>query len=216
MMKKPRIPPWARKAIQGITYWIGHRRSLYDQYPLGEAAFVAELCNLVYAHLDSTTYVLRCEVGYKELAGDTKLPSFLGKRARADIVVFKKPPTKDGTAIPKYIIEVKRGSAPAREINNDLKRLAEIARLTTDCRTMLIVVSEAKRLNRFVTRDGKSVGGSHAIPNDEGHYVVRRTAKAAHAFSTIETAQYASLLEVYPHKPPRKRLTVRRVKKVAR
>lgn len=216
MLSKPKVPRWARKAIQGITYWIGHRRSLYDQYPLGEAAFVAELCNLFYAHLDSTTYTLKCEVAYKELAGEATLPTSFGRRARADIVVFKKSPKKDGAAVPKFIIEVKRGSAPTREINNDLKRLAEIARLTTDCRTMLIVVSEARRLNRFVTTEGKSVVGSHTIPDDEGHYFVRRTAKAAHAFSTIETAQYASLLEVYPHKRPKRRAMPKKVKKAAR
>lgn len=51
MLEKPKVPRWALKSLQGITYWIGHRRSLYDQYPLGESAFVAELCNLIYAHL---------------------------------------------------------------------------------------------------------------------------------------------------------------------
>lgn len=51
MLDNPKTPRWARKLLQGITYWIGHRRSLYDQYPLGESAFAAEFCNLIYAQL---------------------------------------------------------------------------------------------------------------------------------------------------------------------
>jgi hypothetical protein len=79
---------------------------------------------------------------------------------------------------------------------------------------MLFVVSEARRLPRFVTEDGQSLRGPHSIPDDRGHFRVRRTFKAAHAFKTIETAQYASLLEVYPHPAPKPKIKPRpRIKK---
>jgi hypothetical protein len=207
----PALPGWSRKALQGIIYWIGHRRSLYDEYPLGESAFVAELCNLIFAHLNKPD-VLRCEVQYRELAKGQELPpAVFGRRARADIVIMD---GDEEDASPKFIIEVKRGCAPTREINADLRRLAEIARLTRGCRTMLFIVAEARRLDRFVTPEGQSVRGPFSIPDDAGHYRVRRTFKAAHAFKARDSAQYASLLEVYPHpslrfklkaKPKRKR-----------
>ena len=44
-------PTWLERALQGLTYWTGHRRCLYRNYPLAEAAFVAELCNLIQANL---------------------------------------------------------------------------------------------------------------------------------------------------------------------
>jgi len=44
-------PIWAIRALQGVTFWIGHRRCLYKQYPLAEGALVAELCNLFVADL---------------------------------------------------------------------------------------------------------------------------------------------------------------------
>jgi hypothetical protein len=198
-----RIPLWSQKALQGITYWIGHRRSLYDHYPLGESAFVAELCNLIFAHLRG--HVLRCEVQYNEIAGETNLPNeVFGRRARADLVVFDN--TDDASnPIAKYIIEVKRGSAPKREINNDLRRLLEIKRVIPECRTFLFVISEANRHKRFVTDDGQSVPGPHPVPGDAGgHFRNRRTFKAAHAFKTKDTAQYASCLEVYDSAIPKR------------
>ena len=179
-MKLVDVPSWSRKALQGITYWIGHRRSLYDHYPLGESAFVAELCNLIFAHLGKDQ-TLRCEVMYSELADGKSLPSIFGKRARADIVVSERS-SAGNDPTPKFIIEVKRGSPTKKDIDIDLQRLAAIARLNGTFRTMLFVISEAKRLGRFVNSEGQSVSGPHSIPNDRGHYGVRKYFKAGLAF----------------------------------
>src|SRR5450759_1842594 len=56
MMPKQRdsledVPDWARQALQGVTYWMGHRRCFYRNHPLTEGALVAEICNLVHANL---------------------------------------------------------------------------------------------------------------------------------------------------------------------
>lgn len=198
------LPVWCKKATQGITYWTGHRRCLYDNYPLGESAFVAEICNLIFAHLRNDE-VLLCEVRYSELAAGQDLPENIRQRARADIVVADAPAHKGGEPSPRFIVEVKRGSAPKREIDADLRRLAAIRRLMPDYRAFLLVVAEARRLDRFVTSEGQSVKDTHAIPNDPGHFRVRRTFKAAHAFKSRDTAQYASVLEVYPDPPSDKR-----------
>jgi len=175
---------------------------MYADYPLGESAFVAEICNLIFAHL-SKDEVLLCEVRYSALAAGQQLPPQFPPRSRADIVVAAAPAQKGGDPSPKFVIEVKRGSAPKSEINADLKRLADIRRLVPHYRTFLFVVSEAKRPERFVTSEGQSFKGMFVIPDNEGHFRIRRTFKAAHAFKTRDTAQYASVIEVYPGSAPR-------------
>jgi hypothetical protein len=42
-----RIPAWVDDALQGITFWIGHRRAMYRHSDLTEGAIVAELKNLI-------------------------------------------------------------------------------------------------------------------------------------------------------------------------
>jgi hypothetical protein len=44
-------PPWLHTALQGITFWMGHRRCFYRNHPLTEGALVAEICALVYANM---------------------------------------------------------------------------------------------------------------------------------------------------------------------
>lgn len=90
-MKKPsdKLPLWIGKALQGITHWIGHRRSLYSHYPLPEAALVAEVCNLIHANLKDG-YRLKCEVRYTDFLPGVPLTSDLTERARIDLVVAEK------------------------------------------------------------------------------------------------------------------------------
>ena len=181
MAELPALESWAKKSLQGITYWIGHRHCLYEHYPLGESAFVAELCNLIFAHLDKTKFTLRCEVLYRDLATDLPQKTF-GALARADIVISKKSAIKGADGRPANIIEVKRGKASKTLIHADLRRLAEIQRHTQNCRTFLFVVCESYRPPNFITPDGVSVKGEYAIIDDaEACYRVRRTFKAAHA-----------------------------------
>jgi hypothetical protein len=54
-------PRWTQRALQGVAYWMGHRRCLYRDYPLSEGALVAEVCNLIYANLPDHLE-LHCEV----------------------------------------------------------------------------------------------------------------------------------------------------------
>lgn len=100
---KPKgLPVWAMQALQGVTYWIGHRRCLYRHYPLAEGALVAEICNLIHANLpDSLT--LTCEVQYSKLLPNAPKPEKGGKekqilmqRARADLVISEGPLDFDG------------------------------------------------------------------------------------------------------------------------
>jgi hypothetical protein len=201
MATLPALETWATKSLQGITYWIGHRHCLYEHYPLGESAFVAELCNLIYAHLDQTNFSLRCEVLYRELA--TKLPpDICPHQSRADIVISKKSRIKGAEGQPTGIIEVKRGTASKTLVHADLRRLAAVGRRIGNCRTFLFVVCESYRPPAFITSDGKSVRGEHAIIDDPNAcYRVRRTFKAAHAYKNKDRAQYACCLEIFDRPP---------------
>lgn len=204
------LEPWAKKSLQGITFWIGHRHCLYEHYPLGESVFVAELCNLIFAHLDKTKLTLRCEVLYRELAANLPQEVF-GALGRADIVIFEKATDKSAQPKPTDIIEVKRGKAGTALIHADLRRLAEIQRRTQNCRTFLFVVSESYRHPKFITPNGVSINGEHPIDGDaKAFYRVRRTFKAAHAYTNKESGQYACCIEVFDRPPAAKKLLLKR------
>jgi hypothetical protein len=196
--KLKKHPEWVREALQGVTYWMGHRRCLYRDYPLSEGALVAEVCNLIYANLPADLQLL-CEVQYSSLVNSDLLPEIFQRKTRADLVVAKIPERNEDEPIPRYIIEVKRASASKSQINADLSRLAVARRLHPGIRAFLFVISEANRPKRFVHQEGRSLSGKHPIPNSDGcYYRVRRTWKAAHAFKKRDRAQYACLIEVYP------------------
>ena len=196
MMSLKPWPSWMHHALQGITYWIGHRRCFYRNYPLSEGALVAEVCNLIHSNLpDDLT--LKCEVQYSDLLGDIPRPDELTERARADLVVFNKPTEEDDESVPMCIIEVKRAAAPNSQINADLRRLAAVLDLLPSVRMFLFVISEAQRPVHFVNAEGHSILGKRQIPHPKGYYRVRRTWKAAHAYTKRERAHYACLIEVF-------------------
>jgi hypothetical protein len=205
MVAHSKLEPWAKKSLQGITFWTGHRHCLYEHYPLGESAFVAELCNLIFAHLDKTKYSLKCEVQYHELAKNLPKEIF-NDRTRADIVIFNKQLNRDSIGVPANIIEVKRGKASNRLIVDDMLRLAHVNRKTQNCRTFLFVVCEHNRPKKFVTTKGTAMRGDHTIDGDPNScYRVLRVFKAAHFFTGIEKAQYACCIEVFDRPPVAKK-----------
>lgn len=191
-------PAWLIPALQGLTFWTGHRRCLYRNYPLAEAAFVAELCNLIHANLPDR-YSLRCEEQYSDLIHRDIRPSILTERARADLVIYGKGKAKNGVRSlhPKFIIEVKRASAPKAQIDADLKRLIAVRKALPDVKTYLVVVAEAHRPARFVSDAGVSITKRQRLDGAAGYFRVRRTLKAAHAYTKIERSQYACLVEAF-------------------
>jgi hypothetical protein len=191
-------PAWLIPALQGLTFWTGHRRCLYRNYPLAEAAFVAELCNLIHANLPDR-YSLHCEEQYSDLIHRDIRPSILTERARADLVIYEKVKAKNGVRSlhPKFIIEVKRASAPKAQIDADLKRLIAVRKALPDVKTYLVVVAEAHRPPRFVSDAGASITKRQRLDGAPGYFTVRRTLKAAHAYTKIERSQYACLVEAF-------------------
>ena len=198
--KGKKSPDWAKQALQGVTFWMGHRRCFYRRHPLTEGAMIAEICNLIHANLPHGLE-LTCEVLYAKLLPEKptekEKDQILTELARADLVVSAGPLDTDGVPKPKFIIEVKRGSTPNSEIDSDLRRLAEAKHRFPKAQAFLFVISEAERPDRFVNEKGMSRKKDFPIPKSKGHFRVRGTAKAAHAFTKRDRAQYACLIEVF-------------------
>ncbi|WP_155987040.1 hypothetical protein [Thioalkalivibrio sp. ALE11] len=198
----PERQKWLEHALQGLAFWIGHRHSLFNGYPLTEGALVAEACNLIQSNLPHNL-VLFPECMYKNLVPKGVEIQNVTGQSRADLVLCSsgaKPIGREGNIAQhvEFVLEVKRGSAQAGEINADLERLHNflIADAHRGVRAFLLVVSESFAPRRFV-KDGKSWLGAHEIPGADGHFRVRRTVKAAASFSGKESAHYVCLIEVF-------------------
>ena len=190
---------WLDKPLQGLAFWIGHRRSLYHSYPLSEGALVAEVCNLIQANRP-TGMVLLPEYEYRKLVPKNTIIPEVAKKARADLVLFHKsterPSRSDNISLNvRLVIEVKRGSADNAKIDEDLRRLYNYLCVSNnDARALLFVISESRPPNRFVS-GGKAVRRKITIKNCDGHFLVRRTLKAARSLCKKETAHYVCLIE---------------------
>lgn len=192
---------WMEAPLQGLAFWIGHRRALFRHYPLPEGALVAEACNLLQANKPDDV-VLRPEYMYKNLVPTGNLPKDISSQSRADLVVCDVGARHTDRAQNisnqvRFVLEVKRGDAPKHLINKDLRRLQSFLHASsTDVRAFLLVASEAKAPNMFVT-DGQSIRGKVPINGSTGYFMVRRTLKAAGSFSRKASANYVCLVEVF-------------------
>ena len=193
------IPAWITTALQGLTFWIGYKRALYRDYPLSEGALVTELRSLMHANLPDELF-LKCEVGYSRLVKVTPRPAVIAGRTRADLVVATKneSPKTAGKIVysPQFLFEFKRAGAPVREIDKDLKRLAAFQQCRPSARAFLVVLSETGRNDRFVTEKGKTRVGKHKVEGANAMYHIRRTVKAASAFTNRDSGNYATVVEV--------------------
>jgi len=182
------LPRWMFPPLQGVTFWVSHRRTIFPHYPLGESALVAELCNLIHAHLPDG-HELKCEIVYDALSNNLEYDDVLTKRARTDLVVY----VDDR---PSYAFEVKRASAGKRMIERDLLRLARLRINEHKIRTFLIVISEASRPALYVSDKGVAIRGSNNLDGIDARWRVRSVKKSSHSFHGIGSASYACLIEV--------------------
>lgn len=198
---RAKCPIWAEKALQGLTFWMGHRQSLYSGYPLSEGALVAETCNLICANL-LYDEALHCEVPYRALVLGSR-GSTVTQGMRVDLVVatkkFGRAEMKRGALQPfaTSAIEVKLASASRKKIDEDIRRLAGLKVQNPKIRTFLFLVSETKRPSRFVLEDGTAVRGDFSIEDTSYVYSVRRTCKATSSFSGHNSAHYACIIEIF-------------------
>lgn len=198
-----RWPQWSESALQGLTFWIGHRNALYRSYPLGESALVAEASNLIFANLTHDE-VLLCETQYTKLMPPDTWPDAFGRKARADLAILSGVSHREAKNLDSYrshlsaVIEVKRAIASRAKIDQDLRRLAIFKHRNPMVRAFLFLVSESYRPRRFVSPKGGAIRGKHDIAGLNAHFRVRRACKATAAFSGKESAHYACIIEVYP------------------
>lgn len=180
----------------GTCFWMGHRRSLYREYPLGESAMVAELCNLLFANLP-TGLKLVCEVQYSKLLDIPDEETEFTEKSRVDLCICG-PLKKGDEPLEKVqcVLEVKRGSASNAAVNDDLRRLLEIKKARPNVRAFLLLVSEGKRPVRFVTAKSFAVRKKILIPETNGHCYVRAVMKAVPAVKSLDNAHYACAVEV--------------------
>jgi len=194
---KLETPGWLKRALQGTCFWMGHRRALYRDYPLGESAMVAELCNLLFASLPKTLKVL-CEIQYSKLLEISENETLFTEKSRVDLCVCG-PLSRHDEPLNKvqYVLEVKRGSASNKAVNSDLRRLLEIKKYRPEVRAFLLVISEGKRPARFVNSESFSIKKKLPIPDSDGYCYVRAVMKAVPAVKSLDNAHYACAIEVY-------------------
>jgi hypothetical protein len=174
-------PSWVEPALQGLAFWLGYRKQLFRHHDLPEGALVAELSTIMYAHIGEDE-ILECEYPYSGLIADPDL-------SRVDIALLRGD-------VPHTFIEVKRGKAPARLIEDDIKKLARIKESNPEIRCFLIIGSQGRLPGRYVDRDsGKAIRGIQET-SDAMKFRVSRVCKAAASFEKKESAMYVCLVEV--------------------
>ncbi len=202
------IDSWLINAMQGITFWVGHRHAFFSSYPLTESALVAEFCNLVAVQLPKEKHLL------PERLYRTLTPKGSVKRTtatRADLVITNSicsgSVTKNIADYVEYVVEVKRASSSKKERNKDLCRLCEfLTKSAPGTRAFLLVISESMIPDDYVSsKSGTGRSGKYKIKTQEklsdgkkviGYYRIRRTCKASKTFKS-KKAHYACLLEVF-------------------
>jgi hypothetical protein len=146
------LPSWAETVLQGLAYWVGYQRNRYFGHHLTEGAIAAEAAALIAGRIghrrgDDRAGVQR-EVPFKELVVGTNRTS---GQQRMDLWV--RAPFADGLAVPEVsVVEVKLATASTAQIDNDLRRLADVLRDSKDpaLRAFLLIVGEQAIPKRFV------------------------------------------------------------------
>lgn len=197
------IPSWTDTVLHGLSYWIGHRRAYFGDYPLLEGAITAEMCNLINSKIDhSNDGHLYCEVMYRHITGVIE-----PDQRRVDLLIAKTEkflPNVEGRDLQDtldMVIEVKRGSASKTEITKDLQRLAHIKDIKPNVRAFLIVVSEGKLPNHYewFAESANDVVASKKAIKIEGKNAeckVRRVCKVTSSLKSKTSFHSAILVEV--------------------
>ncbi len=197
-----KIPQWLIDAMQGVTFWIGHRRTIFRHYPLSESALVTEACNLIQANI-SENYYLFPEQTYKKLS-KAPLPPILDKQKRADLAIYysEEKNTKKDVDNLRYVFEVKRANTTKKSRIKDIKRLACLLedKRNSNIRCFLIVISEHDMPEDYVTLEGNARTTKHFIDcgnTKTAYYSVRRVLKASAGFRNKKSGHYACIIEVF-------------------
>lgn len=185
-------PSWLKKAAQGLAFWIGYQRSIYNKRRLPEIAISVELGKLIQAHLPKSLD-LEYEYQYSKILQRT--PSTNTTQTKVDLCIKNR--TKVSKLFrPKYLIEIKREPAKKSRVDADLKRLANAVESRTYLKGYLCFISENKRPERFTNISGFPKKGSEAIADTNSKLTVVSVFKAAQYFNDKDKVHYVCLIEV--------------------
>lgn len=200
------VPGWLTNAMQGICYWVGHRRAYYRHHSLVEGAIVSELANLINSQIGKNDQ-LHCEVQYADILED-QVPG-VDRKIRLDMVVRTDPVEGKYDLEKITVIEVKRGNAAKEDVIHDITRLAALKEVMPEISAYVLIVSE----NKLPTQQPwikKDEDGTTKITANTGvmslfsrngniaaKYKVRRVCKAL-ASTQPKSGHTAILIEVLP------------------
>ena len=193
------VPRWLNQTLQTLAFWVAYQNEVYRHHLLPEGAIVAEMTRLIDASISSDKTVIR-EPLYRNLllegSGEWKLA------VRADLAV-KTRHTTSTLSFYETIIEVKRASSSADEIDKDLISLAQLRECNPQVRAFLVVVAQASLPGRWVEPNGIATPETESLSvtleagaTFEVRYCVRRVVKAAASFKSMNKATYCCLIEV--------------------
>lgn len=191
-VKSADVPKWLARAMQGVTYWMGLRDSYFGSYHLTEGAIVAELCNLIAAHLPDD---LKLSPEYK-IEKLTGVPvKGRGRKPSFDLAIEEKRPGRPSP--PLVCVEVKRLSGGDYEA--DIDKMADVRKDGAGTwRAFVLITSQAERPEDLVTAKGLAPrGGDFETKKGKTKYRVKRVCKALHTQKADSVSGYwACLLEL--------------------
>lgn len=183
-------PMWTDTVLQAITYWIGWNHTKYRHWDLTEGAIVAELQRLIASELDSD------EALYAETYADTLInlnpfPEDVKRKEHYDLVIAKKhegsrPDKNELHEFVTAVIEVKRNKS-WNKIEEDIQKLARLAKYRKNTRFFIIVTSEGKPMDDHLVvpvKNGDFRGKKGNLPRIKNErkmaiYRVRRLCRAS-------------------------------------
>lgn len=159
-----KVPEYIVNAMQGLAYWIGYKKCLYNYYSLSELAIVSEFSSLLQSGANQNEIVL-CERQYCNFFTEKNIPKDVNKQ-RADLTVAELE--NFGSEVhcvladenkqkigflrdkAKVVFEVKLHSSSKTLINDDIQWLKKIKDANESIVTYLLLVSENEIPEEFV------------------------------------------------------------------
>jgi hypothetical protein len=192
------IPLWLTRALKGLVYWIGYKRTIYSKTKHVELALASELRTLICALLDDNLS-LKPEHRYAAIVNDSSvsLPSAISGSKKVDFAV-RNVTSENGklrrTTV--FAIELKRSSATKQKISQDFLRLALLKTLKPTVRAFLVIVGEVSTRRDYVRNKSSLDPIKVKISKTKCHYKVLETIAPGASLGDSSKRNYASIIEV--------------------
>lgn len=137
------ISSHVENASQGILYWMGYRKSLYNGCTIREIPIADQFCTILKSSFNDGSTV-QGEVSYEELLwqGASEFENL--KTKFADVVIY------DVNGNVDTVIEIKRYTSIWKEIHDDLKRLAVLKRDRPNIKVYELIIGDQVTPREFI------------------------------------------------------------------